>query len=360
MQFRLEKRREPSRFMVYATPVAAVALTMLVGAIIFSVIGYDGIGAVREIFLTPLTNSYKWQDLCVKAAPLIIIGVGLSVAYRANVWNIGAEGQYVMGGVAATGVALFTWGMTGWWILPLMMLAGVAGGMAYAAIPALLKTRLNVNEILTSLMLTYASVQLIFYLIRGPWKDPMGIGFPQSRLFSEAARLPTIIPGTIVHLGVPIAVIVGVVAWFIMTKSVFGYRMRVVGAAPHAARYGGFSENKTIWLAMLVSGGLAGMAGMLEIAGPFQRMVPGFPTNYGFTAIIVAFLGRLNPLGVIVAGVVLAITFVGGEVAQTTIGLPNAATGIFQAMMLFFLLAGDILIKYRVRRVAPPTAAGAA
>ncbi|KKC37444.1 sugar ABC transporter permease [Devosia epidermidihirudinis] len=351
MQFRLEKRREPSRFMLYATPVAAVLLTMLLGGIIFSLIGYNGFGAVREIFLTPLTNPYKWQDLGVKAAPLIIIGVGLSIAYRANVWNIGAEGQYIIGGLAGTGVALATWGMTGWWILPLMVLAGMAGGMAYASIPALLKTRLNVNEILTSLMLTYASVQLIYYLIRAPWKDPMGMGFPQTRLFSEAARLPTIIPGTIVHLGVPMAVLVGFIAWFVMTRTVFGYRMRVVGAAPSAARYGGFSENKTIWLAMLVSGGLAGLAGVLEVAGPFQRMVPGFPTNYGFTAIIVAFLGRLNPLGVIVAGVVLAITFVGGEVAQTTIGLPNAATGIFQAMMLFFLLAADILIKYRVRRV---------
>ena len=359
MQFRLEKRQEPSRFMLYATPIAAVVLTMLIGAIIFSLIGYNGFGAVREIFLTPLTNPYKWQDLCIKAAPLIIIGVGLSIAYRANVWNIGAEGQYIIGGLAGTGVALATWGMTGWWILPLMILAGVAGGMLYASIPALLKTRLNVNEILTSLMLTYASVQVIYYLIRAPWKDPMGMGFPQTRLFSEAARLPTIIPGTIVHLGVPIAVIVAVIAWFIMTRSVFGYRMRVVGAAPHAARYGGFSENKTIWLALLVSGALAGLAGVLEVAGPFQRMVPGFPTNYGFTAIIVAFLGRLNPLGVILAGVVLAITFVGGEVAQTTIGLPNAATGIFQAMMLFFLLAGDILIKYRVRRVVPQASAGA-
>ena len=360
MLFRLEKRPEPSRLMLYLTQVAAVALTMVVGAIIFSAIGYDGLGAVREIFLTPLTNAYKWQDLGVKAAPLVIIGVGLSVAYRANVWNIGAEGQYVMGGLAGTWVALATYNLSGPWILPAMVLAGIAGGMLYAAIPALLRTRLNVNEILTSLMLTYASVQLIYYLIRAPWKDPMGMGFPQTRLFSEAARLPTVIPGTIVHLGVPIAVVVGLIAWFIMTRSVFGYRMRVVGAAPHAARYGGFSEHKTIWLAMLVSGGLAGLAGVLEVAGPFQRMVPGFPTNYGFTAIIVAFLGRLNPLGVIVAGVVLAITFVGGEVAQTTIGLPNAATGIFQAMMLFFLLAGDILIKYRLRRVAPQPSVEAA
>nr|WP_314258181.1 ABC transporter permease [uncultured Devosia sp.] len=360
MQFRLEKRREPSKFMLYATPIAAVLLTMVIGAIIFSLIGFNGVGAVREIFLTPLTNPYKWQDLAVKAAPLIIIGVGLSVAYRANVWNIGAEGQYIIGGLAGTWVALATWGMTGWWILPLMILAGILGGMLYAAIPALLKTRLNVNEILTSLMLTYASVQLIYYLIRAPWKDPMGMGFPQTRLFSEAARLPTIIPGTIVHLGVPIAIIVALIAWFVMTRTVFGYRMRVVGAAPHAARYGGFSETKTIWLAMLVSGAFAGLAGVLEVAGPFQRMVPGFPTNYGFTAIIVAFLGRLSPLGVVLGGIVLAITFVGGEVAQTTIGLPNAATGIFQAMVLFFLLAGDILIKYRLRRVVPQASAGAA
>lgn len=360
MQFRLEKRQEPSRLMLYTTPIVAVLLTMLVGAIIFSLIGYDGIGAVREIFFTPLTNAYKWQDLGVKAAPLIIIGVGLSIAYRANVWNIGAEGQYIIGGLAGTWVALATYGMTGPWILPLMILAGVVGGALYAAIPALLKTRLNVNEILTSLMLTYASVQLIYYLIRAPWKDPMGMGFPQTRLFSEAARLPTIIPGTIVHLGVPIAIVVALVAWFIMSRSVFGYQMRVVGAAPHAARYGGFSENKTIWLAMLVSGALAGLAGVLEVAGPFQRMVPGFPTNYGFTAIIVAFLGRLNPLGVIFAGIVMAITFVGGEVAQTTIGLPNAATGIFQAMVLFFLLAGDILVRYRLKRVVSQPAAGAA
>lgn len=353
MQFRLEKRPEPSRTMLYATPVAAVLLTMLVGGLVFTLIGYDGIGAVREIFLTPLTNPYKWQDLCIKAAPLIIIGVGLSIAYRANVWNIGAEGQYVMGGLAGTGVALATYGVTGWWILPLMVIAGVLGGAAYAAIPALLRTRLKVNEILTSLMLTYASVQLIYYLVRAPWKDPMGMGFPQTRRFAAEALLPNIIPGTIVHLGVPIAIAVALIAWFIMSRSVFGYQMRVVGAAPHAARYGGFSENKTIWLAFLVSGALAGLAGVLEVAGPFQRMVPGFPTNYGFTAIIVAFLGRLNPLGVVFAGIVLAITFVGSDLAQTTIGLPNAAAGIFQAMVLFFLLAGDILVRFRLKRVRP-------
>jgi ABC-type uncharacterized transport system permease subunit len=376
MQFRLEKRAEPSKFMLYATPIAAVALTMLVGVILFSAIGYNGFAAVGEIFFTPLTNPYKWQELGVKAAPLIIIGVGLSIAYRANVWNIGAEGQYVVGALAATGVALASHGHGGFWILPLMAIVGAIAGMAYAAIPAFLKTKLNVNEILTSLMLTYASIQLIFFLVRGPWKDPMGIGFPQSRRFDVAARLPNltvenfgflgdgalVLKGLVerVHYGVPLAIFIALVVWFIMTRTVFGYRMRVVGAAPHAARYGGFSQNKTIWMAMLVSGGLAGLAGMLEVAGPFQRMVPGFATNYGFTAIIVAFLGRLNPLGVIFAGFVLAITFVGGQIAQTTMGLPDETTGIFQALMMFLLLAGDILIKYRIRRVQPDARMGAA
>lgn len=356
MQFRLEKRATPSRLMLYATPIAAVALTMVLGAIIFSLLGYDGLGAVREIFLTPLTNAYKWQDLAVKATPLVIIAVGLSIAYRANVWNIGAEGQYIVGAIAGTGVGLATQSMTGPWILPLMLVAGMAGGAAYAAVPAFLRTRFKVNEILTTLMLTYVSVQLLNYLVFGPWKSPTSMGQPQTVLFSADQSLPYIIPGTIVQLSTPIAIAVAVIVWVVMSRSVFGYQVRVVGASPAAARYGGFSANRTIWLALLASGALAGLAGILEAAGPFGRLVPQFPTNYGFTAIIVAFLGRLHPLGIVLAGVVLAITFVGGEVAQTTIGLPFAAVGIFQAMMLFLLLAGDIFVRYRLRRVVPDAA----
>jgi ABC-type uncharacterized transport system permease subunit len=337
--------------MLYLTPVLAVLATAVVGTIVFSLIGYDGVGAVREIFLTPILNPLKWQDLAVKSAPLIIIAVGLSIGYRANVWNIGAEGQYVLGGLAATGVALLTRDLSGPWILPLMMLAGMAGGMAWAVVPAFLRTRLQVNEILTSLMLTYVAIQLLNYLVIGPWKDPMGFGFPQTRMFTADQMLPHVIPRTIVHLGVPLAVVVALVAWFFMSRSMFGYQVKVVGAAPHAARYGGFSVNRTIWLALLTSGALAGFAGMLEAAGPFGRMVPSFPTNYGFTAIIVAFLGRLHPIGIIFAGLAMAIAVVGGEVAQTTIQLPAAAVGIFQSMMLFFLLASDILVRYRIRPV---------
>jgi len=360
MQFRLEKRPQPSRLMLYLAPVLAVLLTMVVGAILFSSLGYDGVGAVLEIFTKPLTNPLKWQDLGVKAAPLIIIAVGLSICYRANVWNIGAEGQYVAGALGGTAVALLTMKMQGPWILPMMIVCGILAGMALAAIPAWLKTQLDVNEILTTLMLNYAVVQLLYFLLRTSWKDPMGFSFPKTPLFTASQALPYLWPGTIMHWGVPIALVVALVAWFIMSRSVFGFQVRVVGSAPNAARYGGFSAKKTVWLALLVSGGLAGLAGVLEAAGPFRQLVPAFPTGYGFTAIIVAFLGRLNPLGCVIAGLVLAISYVGGEVAQTTMGLPHAATGIFQGMLLFFLLAGDVFVRYRLRSVSTRPAGEAA
>lgn len=349
MRIELEPRKASSRLMVFAAPVMAVLATMVTGAAIFSALGFNGLEAVQQIFLAPLTSAYRWQDLGVKSAPLILIALGLAVGFRANVWNIGAEGQYVMGALAGTGVALATWGMQGWWILPLMCLAGVAGGVAYAAIPALLKTRFSVNEILSSLMLSYVAVQVLYYLMRGPWKDPQGFNFPQTRMFTDDQILPTVLSGTVVHLGIPLAFLMALAMWFIMSKSLFGFQIRVVGTAPAAARYGGFSSNGTIWAALLVSGGFAGFAGILEAAGPYGQMTPQFPVGYGFTAIIVAFLGRLHPIGIVFAGLVLAVSYVGGELAQSGIGLPKAATGVFQAMMLFFLLAGDVLVKYRVR-----------
>ena len=353
MQLRLEKRSQPSQVLRVVTPIAAVLLTMVLGAIVFTLLGYDGVGAVREIFISPLVNSYKWQDLAVKAAPLIIIAVGLAISYRANVWNIGAEGQYIIGAVVGTGVGLATNSMTGWWIMPLMMLAGAAGGAAYAGVPALLRVRFRVNEILTTLMLTYVSVYVLNYLVFGPWKSPTSMGQPQTVMFSADQSLPYVIPGTIVQLNAPIAIVVALVAWLLFSRFVFGFQIRVVGAAPHAARYGGFSADRTVWLALLISGGLAGFAGVLEAMGPFGRLVPQFPTNYGFTAIIVAFLGRLHPIGVILAGLIVALSFVGGEMAQISIKLPFAAVGIFQAMMLFLLLASDLLVRYRLRVVRP-------
>ncbi|MEO0995328.1 MAG: ABC transporter permease, partial [Pseudomonadota bacterium] len=348
MRLELVRRAAPSGVMRAFSPLFAVALTMGAGAAVFSALGYDGPGAVAEIFVRPVTTPAIWQDLGIKAAPLILIALGLSVGFRAGVWNIGAEGQYVLGGLGATGVALATWELDGPWILPLMVLAGAAAGMAWAAVPAVLRVRLGVNEILTSLMLTYVAVQLLNYLMRGPWQDPEGFSFPETRLFSAYQMLPTV-PGTdFVHWGVPIAFLAALLMWGVMARTVFGFSIRVVGEAPRAAVHAGFGAKRTVWAAMLISGGFAGLAGALEAAGPFGQMVPQFPTGYGFTAIIVAFLGRLHPIGIVFAALVLAVTYVGGEMAQSGLGLPAAAAGVFQAMMLFFLLGVDVLVRYRV------------
>jgi simple sugar transport system permease protein len=334
--------------MLYASPLIAVALTMLIGTVVFAAMGYDGPRAVRDIFLTPFLEPQRWPDLGVKAAPLVMIALGLAIGFRANVWNIGAEGQYVMGAIAGTGVALATHGLSGWWILPAMALAGVLGGMAWVAVPAFLRVKLQVSEILTSLMLTYVAVQFLYFLVRGPWKDPDGFNFPQTKMFSASQTLPAMAEGSLVHLGIPLALVVALVAWLLMEKTTAGYAVKVVGLAPAAARHGGFSADKVTWASLLAGGGLAGLAGLFEAAGPFGQLTPQFPTGYGFTAIIVAFLGRLNPLGIVFGGIVLAATYVGGEIAQTTVRLPQAATGMFQALLLFVLLATDVLVKYRI------------
>jgi general nucleoside transport system permease protein len=238
--------------------------------------------------------------------------------------------------------------------------AGLLGGMAYAAIPAFLKTRLGVNEILTSLMLTYVATLFLSMMVYGPWKDPDGFGFPQSRLFTEAALLPLILEGTRLHLGVVVAVLVAIAAWVVMTRTVIGFEIRVVGQAPAAAAYAGFDRNRIIWLCLLTSGGLAGLAGLFEIAGPIGQLIPALTPGYGFTAIIVAFLGRLHPIGIIASGLLMALSYIGGENAQVEVGLPQAVTGVFQGLLLFFLLASDFLTKYRVRFVSerPAVAAG--
>lgn len=343
-----QRRREPSTAMLLLSPVIAIALTVLAGMIVFTAMGYDGFHAVESIFLTPFLEPQRWPDLGVKAAPLVMIALGLAIGFRANVWNIGAEGQYVMGAIAGTGVALATYGLEGWWILPAMALAGMAGGLAWAVIPALLRVRLGVSEILTSLMLTYVAVQVLYFLVRGPWKDPDGFNFPQTRMFTADQTLPIVLEGTLVHLGIPVALLMALAAWALMERTTAGFAVKVVGLAPAAARHGGFSAGSVTWAALLGSGALAGLAGLFEAAGPFGQLTPQFPAGYGFTAIIVAFLGRLNPLGIVLGGIVLAATYVGGEIAQSTVRLPQAATGMFQAMLLFMLLATDVLVRWQI------------
>ncbi|MBV9079466.1 MAG: ABC transporter permease, partial [Methylobacteriaceae bacterium] len=260
--------------MLYATPLIAVASTVAIGAAVFTLMGYDGPSAVEHMFLDPVLNPVRWPDLALKAAPLATVAIGLSIGFRANVWNIGGEGQYVMGAIAGTGVALATWGMSGAWILPAMIVAGILGGMAWAAIPAWLRVRFGVSEILSSLMLTYVAVQLLYWLVRGPWRDPDGFNFPQTRMFTPDQTLPPVTEGSIVHWGVPIACLVAALAWLVLGRTVAGFAVRVVGLAPAAARHGGFSGPRVTVLTLLAGGGLAGLAGVFEAAGPFGQLAP--------------------------------------------------------------------------------------
>lgn len=354
MPLRLDQRKAPSRLALYGGPVAAILLTMLAGTAVFTLMGYRGGAAVFQIFVQPLLEPERWPDIAVKASPLVMIATGLAIGFRANVWNIGAEGQYIVGAIAGTGVGLATYGVEGWWVLPLMLVAGAIGGALYAAIPAILRIRLKVSEILTSLMLTYVAIQLLYYLVRGPWRDPEGFNFPQTRLFGEAQTVPNLVEGTQLHWGAPLTLVCVLIAWFVMSRMLVGYQVRVVGLAPAAARLGGFGESRTVLLTMLVGGGLAGLAGIVECSATFGQLTPQFPVNYGFTAIIVAFLGRLHPLGVLLGGLVLAASYIGADIAQTASGLPQAATGLIQAMMLFFLLAVDIFVINRLRFVPRP------
>lgn len=351
MRLKLEKRKQASVAMLILTPIGSVLATMLIGMVVFDLLGIDGFRAVVDIFLTPLLASYKWQDVALKAAPLIIIALGLSVGNRAQVWNIGAEGQYIIGALCAAGVGLAFGTTGGFFVILLMIIAGIIGGGAWAWIPAVLRTRFNVNEILSSLMLTYVALQVLGYLVGGPWKDPNGRNFPATAPLADNQSLPILFPGTTVHLGVLIALILPFVFWLVMSRSVFGYQIRVVGSSPQAARHGGFDSRRTIWASLLIGGAMAGLAGTLEFTGALKTINLGFPSGYGFTAIIVSFLGRLHPIGCLLAGIVLAVTYVGGQVAQTSVHIPNSTAGIFQAMMLFFILASDILVRYRVRLV---------
>ena len=351
MRLKLEKRKQASVAMLILTPIGSVLATMLIGMVVFDLLGIDGFRAVVDIFLTPLLASYKWQDVALKAAPLIIIALGLSVGNRAQVWNIGAEGQYIIGALCAAGVGLAFGTTGGFFVILLMIIAGIIGGGAWAWIPAVLRTRFNVNEILSSLMLTYVALQVLGYLVGGPWKDPNGRNFPATAPLADNQSLPILFPGTTVHLGVLIALILPFVFWLVMSRSVFGYQIRVVGSSPQAARHGGFDSRRTIWASLLIGGAMAGLAGTLEFTGALKTINLGFPSGYGFTAIIVSFLGRLHPIGCLLAGIVLAVTSVAGQVAQPSVHIPNSTAGIFQAMMLFFILASDILVRYRVRLV---------
>jgi len=344
---RLIKRPEQSQAMIYLSPVIALLMTLISGVILFLFMGIDPGKALYAFFIQPITSIYGLAELCVKATPLVLIGIALSVGFRAGVWNIGAEGQLTLGAICSGGIALWLYDVESVFILPIMIFCGMLGGMLWAAIPAFLRTRFDTNEILTSLMLTYVATLLLSLLVHGPWRNPDGFNFPESRMFNDSAMLPIIIQGTRLHIGWLFALSTVIATWAMMTKTIIGFQVKVIGQAPEAGKYAGFSMNTVIWFTLLLGGACAGLAGLIEVSGPIGQLLPSISPGYGFTAIIVAFVGRLHPIGVLFVGLLLALFYLGGENAQITINLPLAVTGVFQGILLFFLLASDVLINYR-------------
>ena len=348
---RLERRQQSSVLMRWLTPPLAVALTVIAGGILYAALGKDPLEATRIIFIDPFYQEYSRTQLFIKASPLIMIALGLSLGFRANIWNIGAEGQFVMGALAGGAVGLALYPAQGLWVLPLMALAGALGGCLWALIPALLKIRFSANEILVSLMLVYVAYNFLAAMVTGPLRNPDGFNFPETRSFQEtpATSLPMLYEPLGIHSGVACTFVLILVAYILLQKHIIGFQIKVSGIAPKATQFGGFNRSFIVLFCMGVSGALAGLAGLFEATGPAGKLTTNFPVGYGFTAIIVAFLGRLNPIGIFLAGIVMAVTYVGGELAQFMLNVPAAAIRVFQGMMLFFLLAVDVLVVYRIR-----------
>ncbi len=351
--FTLESRPAPSKLMALVSPLLALLLTAVIASLLFLALGKDPLKGLAVFFFEPLNGLRATSEVLLKATPLILIALGLAVCYRSNVWNIGAEGQFLLGAVGGGGMAL--WLTTAGVVLPklisipLVLTAGVLAGMFWAGLVALLRDRFNANEILVSLMLVYVAQQLVNWLVFGPWKDPAGFNFPQTKTFDASTWLPPLIERMRLNIGFLMALVAVGVVWLFMFRSYRGFQLQVGGMAPAAARYAGFSSRGALWLALLVSGGLAGLAGAIEAAGPLRQLTPHVSTGLGFTAIIVVFVGRLHPLGIVVAAVLLSMMLIGGELSQSRLQLPNALSSVFQGLLLVLLLACDTLIHYRLR-----------
>jgi len=357
MRIEIVRRPERSRTMVWLSPFIALGLTVIAGFFIFLAMGVDPLAALRIYFIDPLTDPFDLQNILVKSAPIILIAVGLSFCYISNVWNIGAEGQLIAGAIAGSFLPIFFPGFEGPFVLPAMLLCGILGGMAWAAIPALLRVRFGANEILSSLMLVYVAQLLVDWLARGPWRNPQGYNFPDSRPFTEGQLLPILFGR--VHITIILGLVAALIAWFVLRRSLFGFQLRVLGQAPRAGAFAGFSRPRMVIVAFLISGGLAGLAGIAEVAGPTGMLRTTVSPGYGFTAIIVAFLGRLHPIGIVVAGLFLGLTYIGGEGAQIALRLSDQITRVFQGVLLFFVLACDSFILYRLRFVRSTPASAA-
>lgn len=357
---RLEKRPQPSRAWSLATPLVAVLATMVAGGMLFALLGKDPVEAIRTIFWEPLFGEFAFYyrpQLLVKGAPLVLIAIGLSLGFKAGIWNIGAEGQYIIGALVGAGIGLAFYPLEAWYVFPLMVIGGAFGGWLWAMIPAYLKTRFGTNEILVSLMLVYVAEQFLASMSLGLLRNPEGHGFPGSRNFNSYDSATSWINESAgMHWGVVAALIAVIFAYVLLNRHMTGYHIRLTGEAPRAAKFAGVNPARLVLFCLGTSGMLAGLAGLFEVSGPSGQVSIDFNVGYGFTAIIVAFLGRLHPVGILLAGGLMALTYIGGDIAQSNLQLPSSAIQVFQGMLLFFLLAFDLLTNFRISLGKPEVA----
>ncbi len=343
-----KKRHIASQKMVYIAPLIAFGAMIITAGIILALYGIDPLKGLFVFFIEPLTIKRSLAELAIKATPLILCALGLALGYKAQIWNIGAEGQLTIGAIFAALIGINFADVSSFWVLPLLLISGAIGGFLYAMIPAILKYKFNCNEILTSLMLVYIAVLLLSYLITGPLKNPAAYNFPESITFSDSAVFSKLIPGTRFHAGFFIAIFAVLGMWIFTAKHIIGFQLKVLGLAPKAGKFMGIRPSLAIFTCFGITGALSGLAGAIELAGPIKQLIPTVSPGYGFAAIIVAFVGRLNPWGILLAGFILALTYIGSDNAQIAFRTPNAVGSIFQALLLFYLLSVDFLITHRV------------
>jgi simple sugar transport system permease protein len=355
ISLRVQPRLAPSAWHLAAAWVGALTCALGVGALLLTAAGVPPLAAYAEMLAEAFATRYGFSETLVKATPLLLCGLGLGLAFRICFWNIGAEGQLYLGAAAATAAAAWPLPVeTAWLRLPCMAVAAFLAGAGWGLVPALLKLGRQVNEIVSSLLLNYVAIALVGYLVYGPWKDPASSNFPMTAVVPPSARLPRY--GDLrVNAGLAVALAALALVYVLQERSRLGFAARVIGSNPTAARYAGVEVARTMLVAVMLSGGLAGLAGMVEVAGLQHRLIPALSPGYGYTAIIVAWLGRLHPAGIGLAAVLLGGLFSGGEVLQIVRQVPVSVVFMFQGLLLLAFLAGDLFTRYRVTWRPPST-----
>lgn len=333
---------------VWWMTIASVLFALLVCGIFIAANGMNPFPVYKKLLSGAFGSTFGLTETLVKSIPLLLCGLGVSVAYRISVWNIGAEGQFAAGAIAATAVTIYLPDLPIYLSIPLMLVCGIAAGGFWGLLTAIPRTYFQVNELITSLMLNYVALLTLNYFVFGPWKDPKGFNFPGTPMFNEAQSLP-VLGDTRLHLGLMFAVVAVILYAFTIRYTRWGYELRLIGANPEAAKNAGIPISRHILIVMIISGGLAGLAGMSEVSGVTHRLMYGISPGYGYTAIIVAWLAKLNPFGLVVSSFLFGGLIVGGYSVQT-IGLPSSISSMLQGAILFFLIAGDTIGKFRLRR----------